>query len=260
MFRSYPDLSITTPLTPLTEGTPPTARAITVDVTLVSTSQYGDLVGLTDIVKTTAPSDVPRVAAEKASRTADEVIDRVTRDAIFSGGTYFTVTAADTLRTDIGTGDIMTGATLIRMRATMIKNKIPPFADGNYRFYCRTEQAYDLENDTTATSSWSASAQYDRGEVLVKGAIGTYRGITVIPTNTAPTFSSTQTVSAGVCVGNLKGWGTGDLQTLSTYYTPPGGQSDPLHQQEVVGWKVMFGAATLNNGYYLRVESYATPL
>ena len=48
-FLKFPDLSSTTPKTPLTEGSPPTARVITMTTVTVSTDQYGDLVDITDM-------------------------------------------------------------------------------------------------------------------------------------------------------------------------------------------------------------------
>lgn len=41
-FLKFPDLSSTTPTTPLTEGTPPTARALTMTTVNVSTAQYAN--------------------------------------------------------------------------------------------------------------------------------------------------------------------------------------------------------------------------
>jgi len=67
------------------------------------------------------------------------------------------------------------------------------------------------------------------------------------------------TVYATIAMGDIKGWGTGDLQTLQTYHVAPGGDhSDPLAQEELLGWKVDFGVAVLSNGYFYRFESAAT--
>jgi N4-gp56 family major capsid protein len=93
------------------------------------------------------------------------------------------------------------------------------------------------------------------------GEIGTLHGFRVMESDTAPTFSSTTTVYAGLAVGDIKGWGAGELQTFRAYHVAPGGDhSDPLAQLEKVGWKVNFGCAPLNNGYYYRVETAATSL
>ena len=55
------------------------------------------------------------------------------------------------------------------------------------------------------------------------------------------------------------GWGCGDLQTLQTYHVSPGGDhTDPLAQEELMGWKVNYGVAVLNNSYYFGLETAAT--
>jgi len=69
-FLTFPDLSSTTPQTPLTEGSPPTARVITMTTVTVSTDQYGDLVNITDLAKVKAPREIVGIASERISRTA----------------------------------------------------------------------------------------------------------------------------------------------------------------------------------------------
>ena len=56
----------------------------------------------------------------------------------------------------------------------------------------------------------------------------------------APTWNSfsicrallTVTVSLSLAVGNIKGWGAGNLQTFRTYHKAPGGDHDDLLEQE----------------------------
>ncbi len=83
-----------------------------------------------------------------------------------------------------------------------------------------------------------------------------FRIMTVI---NGPTCASTTTVYASIGLGNLKGWGTGSLQSLRTYHVAAGGDHvDPLAQEELLGWKVAWGVGILNNLYYFRFESAAT--
>ena len=260
-FLTFPDLESTTPQTPLTEGSPPTARAITMSTVSVSTAQYGDLVNITDVAKVKAPRDVVAIASERVSRTAKEVMDTITRDSIFLGGTAF-YQAGDTTRAGLASSDLLTGADLIKLRATMKKNNVPLPSDGFYRLIISVNQAYDLMTETTATQAFAPLSQYtSRVENIFKGEIGTLHGFRVIESDTAPTFSSTTTVYAGLALGDIRGWGAGELQTFRAYHIAPGSDhSDPLAQIEQVGWKVNFGVAPLNNGYYFRVETAATAL
>lgn len=262
MFRSYPDLSFTAPLTPLTEGTAPDIDAISQETVLVATSQYGRSVGITDVAKTVAPPDVPRVLAEKTSRQAKEVINRVTRTAIFTGGTAFYPSADHSTRATLDNTDFLTGAYIQRLFSVMKLANIPTFPDGSYKAFLHTEQVYDLMADTTDDTGWLDLSKYTSNVNDVhRGEIGKLHGVRIIDVNDAPTFSSSVTVRAGVAVGNLKGWGCGDLQTLQMFHTPAGGDhTDPIAQNELMSWKVMFGCAPLNNTYYYRIESYATDL
>jgi N4-gp56 family major capsid protein len=260
-FLSFPDLSSTTPQTPLTEGSPPTARAISMNTVTVSTDQYGDLVNITDLAKVKAPRDIVAIASERVSRTAKEVMDTITRDNIFMGGTAF-YQAGDTTRAGLAATDLLVGADLIKLRSTMKANNVPLPADGYYRLILSINQTYDLMSETTAVTGFVPLSQYtDRVNQVFAGEIGTLHGFRVMESDTAPTFSSTTTVYAGLALGDIKGWGAGELQTFRAYHVAPGGDhSDPLAQLEKVGWKVNFGCAPLNNGYYYRVETAATSL
>jgi len=260
-FLTFPDLESTTPQTPLTEGSPPTGRAITMTTVTVSTAQYGDLVNITDIAKVKAPRDVVGIASERISRTAKEVMDTITRDNIFLGGTAF-YQSGDTTRAGLADTDYLTGADLILLRSKMKNANIPLPADGFYRLFLHLTQAYDLIRETTASSGFAAVSQYtNKVEGIFRGEIGSFHGFRIIEADTAPTFASTVTVYAGLAVGAIKGWGAGELQTFRTYHVAPGGDhTDPLAQLEKVGWKVNFGVAPLNNGYYFRVESGGTAL
>lgn len=260
-FLKFADLSNTTPQTPLTEGTAPTVRAITMSTVNVSTAQYGDLVGVTDIAKVKAPRDVVSIAAERTGRVAREVLDTITRDNIFLGGTAYYQTG-DTTRAGLAASDTLTAADLITLRSTMKVNNVPLGSDGFYRLYLSINQAHDLRAETTASQAWIPISQYTSkvGEVE-RGEIGALHGFRIIEADTAPTFSSTTTVYAGLALGGIRGWGAGELQTFRTYHITPGGDhTDPLAQLESVGWKVNFGVAPLNNGYYYRVESAASSL
>lgn len=260
-FLKFPDLDSTTPQTPLTEGVPPTARAITMTTVNVSTAQYGDLVDITDIAKVKAPRDVVAIAAERVGRTAREVMDTISRDNIFLGGTPF-YQGSNTTRAGIGAGENIAASDLIRLRSTMKKNNVPLGEGGFYKLYLSINQAHDLRAETTANQAWVPIAQYT-GKVaeVDRGEIGALHGFRIIESDTAPTFASTVTVYAAIALGGIRGWGAGELQTFRTYHIAPGGDhTDPLAQIEEVGWKVNFGVAPLNNGYYYRYESAATAL
>lgn len=258
-FAAVPDLSVAT--TPLTEGTAPTAVALSVTSVTVSSTQYGNLVEITDIAKVKSPFDLAQTAAERLSRNAAESIDQIVRDVIALGGTAFYSEAAATQRSDLdSTDDEVTAAVLRKLAATMFKNKIPRFSDGLYRLIVSPEVAYDITSDT-ATGGFVDVRKYTDPTDLLNGEIGRMAGFRIIEAVNAPTFSSTVTVHASLALGALPGWGWGDLQTLRAYHVAPGGDhSDPLAQSEKAGWKVDFGVGVLSNARYYRLESAATAL
>ena len=261
-FLKFPDMSSTIPQTPLTEGVAPTARSISMTTVNVSTDQFGDLVNISDIAKVKAPRDVVSIAAERTGRVAKEVMDTITRDNIFLGGTpYYAGDATSRVTIDSASTNKLDGADLILLRSKMKAAKVPLGEGGFYKLYLSINQAHDLRADTTATTSWAEMSKYtSKISEVERGEIGALHGFRIIEADTAPTFTSTLTVYAGLALGAIKGWGAGELQTFQTYHTAPGGKGDELHQVESVGWKVNFGVAPLNNGYYFRVESAATTL
>ena len=257
-FATVPDLSIAT--TPLTEGTPPTAVALSVSAVMLDSDQYGNLVDITDLAKVKSPLDLTNLAGERLGRNAAESIDQLVRDVIAGGGTVMYSEAAATVRTDLdSTGDEVTAAVLRKLAAKMFKAKIPRFPDNFYRIIVSPEVGYDISSETGAGSMIDVKKYTDPSDII-QGEIGSMGGFRIVQAVNAPTFASTVTVHASIAFGRLPGWGWGDLQSLRTYYTPPGGKSDELHQKESVGWKVAFGTAVLANARYFRLESAATAL
>lgn len=263
-FVSVPDLSFSGTTTPLTEGTRPEKRSMSISTVSVSTEQYGDLISITDIAKVKSPLEITSIASERLSRVAAQAIDKITRDIVAAGGTAFYATEsngdANTTRAGLSSTALLKAADLRKLRAKMYKNSIPTFGDGYYRLWISPEQGFDLRNDTN-TGAFIDVNKYATPETLLRGELGRMEGFRIMEVVNTATFSSTTTVHAGIALGNIKGWGAGELQTLKTYYVAPGGDhQDPLGQEELIGFKVNFGCAVLSNSYYYRVESAATSL
>lgn len=255
MWVDVPDIAINT--TPLTEGARPEKKALTLGTVTCSTTQYGDLVAITDVAKVKSPIEIVPIATERISRQARESIDKINRDAIAAGGTAFYAGTGNAARADLAATDLVDVAALRTLRATMFLNKIPMFADGFYRLMVSPNVGLDIRSD----ADFIDSVKYVNNRVLLNGEIGEIAGFRVIEVVNAPTFSSTTTVHASIALGAQKGWGAGELQSLQTFHVAPGGDhTDPLAQEELVGWKVNFGVAVLDNSFYYRLESAATSL
>jgi N4-gp56 family major capsid protein len=255
-FVSVPDLAINT--TALTEGTPPTARAMTISTVSVSTEQYGDLVSITDLAKVKSPIEISNIASERVGRQAKESLDQVARDVIAASGTAKYAGSGNAARADLASTDVATATELRKLRTIMYKAKIRPRADGYYLLFIHPNVGYDLRADTN-TGGFIDVNKYATPETLIRGELGRMEGFRIIEVVNAPTFASTTTVYASIALGSTKAWGAGELQSLSTYHIAPGGDhDDPLAQEELVGWKVSYGVAVLSNSFYRRLESAAT--
>lgn len=256
MFVAYADLPINT--TALTEGTTPVARALTQSTVTVDAQQFGDLVSISDLAKVKSPLDIVDIASERIARQAAESIDKISRDAIALGGTPL-YQGDDTTRAGLASTDYLLASDVMKLRAKMIAAKIPMFSDGMFKLLVHPYVAYDLRTEAVSSAgAWIDVNRYSNPEHIAKGEVGSFHGFHVIEVNNAPTFASTTTVYASMALGDIKGWGAGELQSLQVFHTPPGGVGDELHQKESLGWKVSFGVAALNNGYYYRMESAAS--
>lgn len=254
-FGSIGELSVAT--TPLTEGTPPTAVALSITATSIMAAQYGNLIDVTDLAKVKSPYDLAMAGSEKLARNAAESIDQLARDEIAAGGTFFPAEVGDANRAAVDSGDLVTAATLTRLRAKMFKSKIPTI-NGYYILLVSPDVGFDLRNDAGAGNFLDVNKYTDPSDIKA-GEIGKMAGFRIIEVVNAPTFSSSVLVHASIAFGALPGWGWGDLQTLKTYDVPPGGDHyDPLAQSHKMGWKCDFGVAALSNARYFRLESAAT--
>lgn len=256
-FTSVADIALN--VTPLTEGSKPTAKMLSIGTVSVSTDQYGDLVSITDIAKVKSPIEIVRIGSERLARQAAESLDQISRDVIAASGTVaFLGVGLPTTRAGIAATDLMRSVDLRKLRAKMIKAKIPLPADGYYVLRVHPNVAFDLRMDT-ALGGWTDVNKYANPETIIRGEVGRMDGFRITEVVNAPTFASTTTVYASIATGAIKSWGVGDLQTLQTYHVMPGGDhTDPLAQEELLGWKVDFGVAALSNAYYFRAETAAT--
>ena len=75
--------------TPLTEGSPPTAKALSYEDVTVTLSQYGDVVEITDVVNDLAEDPVLKDAAMMCGEQAAETIETLIWGVIRGGTNVF---------------------------------------------------------------------------------------------------------------------------------------------------------------------------
>lgn len=253
----YADLAAVT--TALTEGTPPTALALTIASEAFSATQIGAVLEVSDLAQLDSPHDPIGITAERAGRQAALSIDRLVRDVLVAGTNVQYVTA--TSRVLLATSNVVTAAQVKRMAALLKRTNVSTFADGSYRAIIHPDVVYDLQTDT-ATGAW-LDIKYTDAIGLISGEIGRFAGVRFIESTEA--WTDPNGGAASVTAYSTIFFGPGaytlaDSQNLSSYFVTPGGNhSDPLAQKAAVGWKVRFGCMLVDEAgpRYIRLESGA---
>lgn len=263
-FARYADLALQT--TALTEGSPPTPKALTISSEAFSATQYGDIVDITDLAQIDSPHDLAAIAGERVGRQAAASIDYLVREILHAGTNvkYSNGSARSTVSASL------TGALVKRMFWFLTDSNVPKFPDGTYHAIISAEQAYDLEVDT-ANGGWMDIHKYTNPSPLLTGEVGKYGGVRfVVPSSStasvgAKVFGAAGASSADVHSAWFQGPGAyamGDSQTLEAYFVPPGGRGDELAQKMSFGWKTRFGSMLVDEAgaRYVRLETAATAL
>ena len=255
----YADVAAVT--TALTEGTTPTALALTIASEAFSATQVGAVFELTDLSLIDSPHDLIAINAERAGRQAAASIDELVKTILVAGASVQYVTA--TSRVLLATSNVVTGAQVKKMVANLSRNNVPTFGDGFYRSIIHPDVVYDLFTDT-ATGGWMDASKYVDNTPLLNGELGRYHRVRF--QETAAAFVAVDGGAASVAAYSTIFFGPdaytlADSQNLSSYFVPPGGDhADPLAQIAKIGWKVRFGCILVDEAgpRYIRLESGAT--
>lgn len=260
----YADLALQT--TALTEGTPPTPKALTIASEGFSATQYGDIVDITDLAQIDSPHDLAGIAGERVGRQAAGSMDFLVREILHAGTNvkYSNGSARSTVSA------ILTGALVKRMYWFLKNSNVPTFGDGTYHAIISPQQAFDLESDTS-NGGWMDVHKYTDNRPLLTGEVGKYAGVRfAVPASStasvgAKVFGGAGAGSADVHSAWIQAPGAymiGDSQTLEAYFVPPGGRGDELAQKMSFGWKTRWGGMLIDEAgaRYVRLETAATAL
>lgn len=280
-FRRPVPLAVAT--TPLTEGSPPTAKALTYEDVTVTLHQYGDVVEITDVVHDLAEDPVLKDAAMMCGEQAAETIETLTW-GVLQGGTnvfYANGSARNAVNTVI---------TLNKQRAITRQlkanrgKKVTSMLSSSVKFNTEAVAAAfiafahtDLESDIRGLAGFTPTEQYGSMKALPY-EIGKVEDVRYILTpvlssvadagGAAGSMVSTTGASADVypvvyvakdAYGHvaLKG-----AEAMSPTIINPGqlDKSDPLGQKGMVGWKTYHKAFIANQSWMCRLECAATAL
>jgi N4-gp56 family major capsid protein len=256
----------------LTEGTAMAAskyRELTleyVDATLV---QYGQVIGMTDILNNTSLLNMMSQASKTNGEDAALHMDTIVRDELvntgdadesdsrtkrYSGGAA-TFAALAGLTNDEG----KTAATDALDAVTNLKINRAPQIGGQYVCVAPPQVTRDLMNDT----DWLQAHKYSDVQPLYKGEVGSFHGTRFIEdTNpyieddgTKGTYNSGGNVFTSFFLGG-DAYGVPQLagdspKSPQVLITDGPDKSDPLNQLVTVGWKVFWTAKVLNSNYFV---------
>jgi len=266
-WRKFSGLSTAT--TPLVEGSLYTnLKDITVTAITGTVAQYGDAVGFSDLVATVTIdpilAETTKILAEQAAQTIDELV----RDVVSAGTTVEYANAAanraavaagdDFLQMD-GAGGAASGGTLsdLRLIALTLELNRARKINGYWQVITHPRVMFDIQG----TTEWKEAQLYNQTNRIFDGSVGEMYGFKFWTTDVAKVFSGEGASGIDVYTALVFGqdaFGIVELSghNLETIYKPLGsaGTSDPLNQQQTMGWKVTFGTKILQQAFMLRYE------
>lgn len=278
VFRRYSALTIST--TPLSEGVTPSGKTLQKTDVTVTIKQYGDFVGITDVIADTHEDPVMREAQDILAEQAAQTLERVRWSTLVAGSNVFF--ANGTVRNQVNTKlttvlQRKVVKTLKRQNARQITSAVASTPAFNT---VAVKPAYvavghtDLQADIEDMTGFRAVEYYGNGSAYETeiGAVGDVRYVTstlCVPFandgGTKGTMESTGGVNADVYPVLYIGrdaYGLVPLKGKSaivpTVVNPKPVQGDDLGQRGSVGWKAYHACVILNDAWMCRAEVACT--
>ena len=243
-------------------------KDLTVTAITGTVAQYGDAVGFSDLVSVVAIDPVLAETTKILAEQAAQTIDELTRDVLVAGTTKefanqaanrAAVAAGDDFAQMDGAGSTQSGGSLADLRLislTLELNRARKIG-GYWQVITHPRVMFDIQ----ATTEWREAQLYNQTNRIFDGSVGEMYGFKFWVTDVAKVFTAEGAGSIDVyslLVFGQDAFGTVELSghNLQTIYKPLGsaGTSDPLNQQQTMGWKVTFGTKILQQAFMLRYE------
>jgi N4-gp56 family major capsid protein len=254
----------TSSVTTLTEGTPPTSIAVSVNAIDTTPTQYGVNVELSDLVALTSVFDLINTTLSEVGKAMARKIDEVIQTVV-NAGTNVIYAGNKTSRSALAAGDLFDADLIRKAAARLRKNAAPEFTNkgGGYVAITTPEVVFDLKSNTSV-GQWIDMHKYAAPENLFNGEVGSMDGVRIVQSPNVVTFSSTVTVHPTTFIAadayRISYW---LANKVNTYVLPPESNlsvSNPLGQQGSVGAKTNIGVARTQEERLVRVESAASAI
>ena len=249
----------------LTEGVTPAATAFTITPKVITLSQLGSRVEITDLTLTDSPVDVLREAGHELGQDAARKIDKLAQDTMDAGTNviYSSVEDASAGRTNIDDGDIIQIEYVAEAVAKLKANDTPTFADGMYRVILHPHVAYDLKAAVGANDWLPVNAQTANVGKVFAGELGAMFGARFLESSNVQ-FYANASDGAG-STGNFDVYPTyvfgdnsfhmGQAGGISAWYDGLGKGDDFLRQRANVSYKFRTGFLIGREEGIYRIES-----
>jgi N4-gp56 family major capsid protein len=233
----------------------------------VSLSQYGQIVGISDLLSAVELFNHMEQATVQNGQDAALKVDEILRDKLGSNvtGKQKRFAGAATGFTGVtGSDDAMTALDILDASTNLRANNART-SNGYFTAIMAPEVARDLMND----DDWLDASKYGDPDQLFRGEVGRYAGTRVVTTTNPFRSDAAGTQYAYIPAGGAystfvvgdQAYGGVNLATMSAYapkmmISQGPDKSDPLAQLTTVGFKFYYGCEVLQASHL--VEIYST--
>jgi N4-gp56 family major capsid protein len=247
-----------------TEGTGPTAIAVSVSAVDTTPTQYGVSVEMTDLVALTAVFQLVNTTLTEVGKAMARKIDEVIQTVVNAGSNVIYPNANYTGRGSITSSDIITVPLIFKAVQKLRKNSAPEYAGGGYACVMHPAVAYDLMTSAGTGASYWEAHKYAQPENLFNGEIGSIAGARIVQSPNVQTFGSSPTIYPTTLIAadayRISYW---LARKVNTYVYPPENAvsvNNQLGQKGWVGAKTNIGVARTQEERLMRIETAATSL
>lgn len=214
------------PLSPLTEGSPPSDSAMTVNQVTATMDQWGIVLKITDVALMATEHPLAEQMQEMLADASARVIDREIQIVWLASTNVWYGDGSVTTRFTVTSGMTATSATLGKIRVYMADTGAPPrggpenftvksgesesgLMNGNhYALICGPQVSEDIQAISASFGTWVSVQVYANGaKGIYQGEVGKYKGFRVIETNFIPKYTRLGNTTAAIASGAADGGG-----------------------------------------------------
>ena len=239
---------------PLTEGVTPAGKKYTVTAVTAKVNQYGDYVGITDILDLTAIDNNVLEVTKMLGDQAGLTLDTITRNELAGGTNVIYANEVDS-RSKL-TADAKLTVDVVYQAVNVLKRMNVPKINGDYICILHPDVGTDLQ----LSEGWIEAHKYASPEEIYNGEIGKIAGCRFVESSESIIWTGEGCPEGLAVYGCIflgqDAYGVVDLEGggLEHIVKPLGSGEDPLNQRSTIGWKATAVAKRLAEERMVRVE------